>query len=695
MPAAPLKAVLMAAALALAPGWSSGAENAFLASSPFPSRPAPRGATLFTKLAPERTGVRVENRYDDPRMWGSLYQEFEGGSVGTGVAIGDFDGDGRPDIFVVTKTDGCRLYRNLGNYTFEDVTEKAGVGGEKGVWNAGATFVDINNDGRLDLYVCRYNAPNLLYVNQGDGTFREMAHAYGLDVRDASVMAGFCDYDRDGRLDVYITTNILDATAHPGGQRGHLLHNNGNGTFTDVTEAAGISGESQSHSAMWWDFDNDGWPDLYVANDYGVPDKLYRNNRDGTFTNVIDSVLSRTSYYSMGSDLGDVDNDGRIDLLVADMAATSRRKDQHSIAESRERSVDWPAQTAPKYPRSALYLNTGTGRCLEAAQLAGIAATDWTWSVRLEDLDNDGWLDLFVTNGFNRDPNPDVNSRSMNVESAAERIRILKDSPVLQERHLAFRNKGDLAFEEVSAAWGLDQKGVAFGAAFGDLGGTGNLDLVYTNYEGTVSILRNDCDSGHRINVELRGTASNRFGVGSVVRVESALGLQVRPLVLARGYMSSSEPMLHFGLGADTAVRRMTVTWPNGRQQVFENLPADRRYRVTEPPGAPQAAPAPEAPPARFVTVPPASGNPPLSREEEIDETYLQKLIPLRLNRRGPALAVADLLGNGREEAVIGATTLDPQHVVAATGPASYAAADGPVVRHPPADDGPLLLLDV
>ena len=229
-----------------------------LSSKPFANPPRARGKTMFARLEPEDTGVRTENRYDDPKMWGELYHEFEDGSIGTGVAIGDYDGDGRPDLYVVSKTGGCRLFRNLGGYKFEDVTEKAGVGAEPGVWNCGATFVDINNDGLLDIYVCRFNAPNLLYINQGDGTFKEMAHAYGLDVKDSSVMAAFCDYDRDGWLDVYIATNLLDYARHPAGQRGYLFHNNRNGTFTNVTESAGISGEAQSHSATWWDFDNDG-----------------------------------------------------------------------------------------------------------------------------------------------------------------------------------------------------------------------------------------------------------------------------------------------------------------------------------------------------------------------------------------------------------------------------------------------------
>ncbi|HUJ43135.1 MAG TPA: FG-GAP-like repeat-containing protein [Opitutaceae bacterium] len=656
---------------------------------------------MFVQLPAEETGVRTENRYNDPRMFGDLYQEFEGGSIGTGVAIGDYDGDGRPDIFVVSKTESCRLFRNLGDFRFEDVTEKAVVGDKgaaAGIWKHGVTFVDVNNDGRLDIYVCRYNAPNLLYVNQGDGTFKEMAHAYGLDVKDASVMASFCDYDRDGWLDVYITTNLLDNTKQPNGRRGYLFHNNGDGTFTNVTDRAGIAGEGCSHSATWWDYDNDGWPDLYVANDYGTPDKLYHNNRDGTFSDVIDRVVPHTSFYSMGSDLGDVNNDGLIDFLVADMATTTHRKDQNSIAEARERVVEVEnSPAAPKYHRSALYLNTGMGRCLEAAYLAGIAHTDWTWSPRLEDLDNDGRLDLFVTNGFNRDPNPDVYSRMVNAESLAERNRIMYDSPVLVETHLAFRNLGDLRFEDVGAAWGLDQKGVSFGAAFGDLGGDGNLDLVYSNFQNGVSLFRNDNDTGHRVIIDLRGTVSNRFGVGAMVRIESALGAQVRQLWLARGYSSSSEPMVHFGLGDDTVIKHLTVTWPSGHVQTFMNLPVDRRYTITEPPAPAPSRPSEESPPphGQFTEVSQTAGLTLLSREEPVDESSLQRFVPVRLNRRGPALALGDVDGSGRDAIVVGATTMDPRRVLHRAAPGQFTTADAPALAmSAEINDGPLLLFD-
>ena len=657
---------------------------------------------MFVQLPPDVTGVRTENRYADPKMWGEHYQEFLFGALGTGVAIGDYDGDGRPDLFVVSKTESCRLFRNLGGWRFEDVTDQAGVGDKgaaAGIWKQGATFVDVNNDGRLDIYVCRFNAPNLLYINQGDGTFKEMAHAYGLDVTDASGMAAFCDYDRDGRLDVYIATNLLNSATHPNGQRGYLFHQNPDGTFTNVTDRAGIRGESQSHSATWWDYDNDGWPDLYVANDYGVPDKLYHNNRDGTFTDAIDRVVPRTSFASMGSDLGDVNNDGLIDFLVADMATTTHEKDQRSEADLRSRTEESPdgSTMTPKYRRSALLLNTATGRCLEAAFLAGIAATDWTWSPRFEDLDNDGRLDLFVTNGMFVEQNLDINARMMTAESTAERVRIMRESPVLAESHLAYRNRGELRFDNVGAAWGLDRKGISFGSAFGDLDGDGNLDIVYANYRDNVTILRNDCDTGHRVTIDLRGTVSNRFGVGALVRIETAAGPQVRQLWLARGYMSSSEPMVHFGLGEDTNIRSLIINWPSGLVQTFTNLPVDRHFTITEPPGpAPTlSTEVPPRPAGQFGEVSQAAGLALRSQEEPIDEIAQQRLLPIRLNRRGPGVAIGDVNGDGLDDVITGGTTLTPLRVMLGSTSGQFVGADTSALLPAGAvDDGPLLLFD-
>ena len=732
-----VRCAVLGTCLALA--GSAGADDTGtpgLQGHPLAPRSGPRGPTLFASIAPESSGVVSENNYADPEMWGRRAREFDLGGIGCGVAIGDYDGDGRPDLFVVSKTESCRLFRNLGDWRFEDVTAAAGVGDTGAaarVWKQGATFADVNNDGHLDLYLCRFNAPNLLYLNQGDGTFREAAVEAGLGLSSASVMATFGDYDRDGWLDVFVQTNVLDATARPEGERDHLYRNNGDGTFTDVTAEAGVApGPTHGNSALWWDHDGDGWIDLFVANDFGVPDALFRNNGDPAgprFTDVIAQVAPCVPYSSMGSDLGDVDSDGRLDLYVTDMAATTHTKDHRTMAETRTR-MRAPAPDSGEvrqFPFSALLLNTGTGRFLEAARLAGLEATDWTWSPRWEDLDGDGRVDLHVTNGMYREiHNMDLIGRRTMAGSPSAAGQVVKGSPVLAEANLAFRNLGGLRFENVSGAWGLDQLGVSFGSALGDLDGDGDLDLVHVNYQAGATLLRNDSDSGHRVVCALRGTRSNRSGIGAEVTVETATaGRQVRVVTLARGFMSGSEPVAHFGLGDDTTLRRLTVRWPSGVVQAFADIAADQRLIITEPGEAalddvnegagggadttshakrvsrPLATPAAgssvghDATPY-FVEVGDAVGLRWSAEEEEYDEFLDQRLLPMTFDRRGPALAVGTIDGGGRESVVIGGTTRQALRVLTPEGTGRWTLAPAAVADGEPpfVNDGPLLLFD-
>jgi hypothetical protein len=341
-------------------------------------------------------------------------------------------------------------------------------------------------------------------------------------------------------------------------------------------------------------------------------------------------------------------------------------------------------------------LNTGTGRCLEAAFLAGIDATDWTWSPRFEDLDNDGRLDLFVTNGMNREQtNTDLLARALADGTSMGYVRIMRGSPVLAEANLAYRNLGDLRFQNVSSAWGLNQMGVSFGAAFGDLDADGDLDLVYANYERGVTVLRNDCPSGHRVVIALRGTQSNRFGVGAVVRLESAAGIQVRQLWLARGYKSCSEPVVHFGLGDDARIDRLIVAWPSGIVQTLTGLTADQRYTITESAAPGVLSTAVQQPVlGQFEDVTEAIGLALRSREKTENETSTQPLLPHRLNGRGPAIAVGSSGGGGQDDVVIGGTTLDPLRVLRRGTTGRFVPDAGFVASGTPVDDGPLLLFD-
>lgn len=670
--------------------------------------PAP-GKTLFTRLDAAQLGLPVQNPYDDPTMWAQRYREYMGGGMGSGVAAGDFDGDGKVDLYVSTKTRPGRLYRNLGGWKFEDVTDAAGLS-EQGswfdrikstvssdapaIWRQGAVFADVNNDGRPDLYVCRNRAPNLLYVNQGDGTFREEAAERGLALVDGSVVGAFADYDRDGWLDVFILTNQMEGT-EPTGRPDRLFRNTGDGQYVEVTQPAGIAGETFGHAATWFDYDGDGWPDLHVANDFAGADHLYRNNRDGTFTNVINAVAPHVPYSAMGVDAADVNNDGHFDLLIADMATTTRERDRRGLAASRDDvlMMGTRAGAVPQYLRNTLLLNTGRGVFREAAIWAGLAATDWTWSLRFEDFDLDGWTDLHVTNGMVREANnSDLLVRMMGALSDKERIAVMKSSPVLAESNLAYRNLRGEGFAPVTAEWGLGEVGVSFGAATADLDHDGDLDLVYLNYDGGLSVFRNDVTAGHRVIVRLHGTRSNRFGAGAVVRVESAsTGRQARTLIIARGYASGSDLVAHFGLGADPKISRLTVEWPSGVRQELTDLDAGFAYTITEQ-GEPAKA-APPAPAALFTTRSEAPG---LALTDESPLALPDKeqvFLPFRTDRGGPGLAVADVDGDGHDDIYLGATTGSPARLLRWRD-GTYAAEPPRGVAPGTVEDGPPLFLD-
>ncbi|MEN9404931.1 MAG: hypothetical protein RL091_3634 [Verrucomicrobiota bacterium] len=606
-------------------------------------------APLFTLVPASESGIDTVNRYDDPEMWGRRYAEFTGGAVGTGIAVGDYDQDGLPDIYVVNKIGPNRLYRQKAPFVFEDATAAAGVTGGKG-WGTGATFVDIDGDGWLDLYVCQLNAPSLYYHNNGNGTFTERAAAAGIAVVAGSVIGAFDDYDRDGHLDLFLLTNLGDAARASGGDPDRLFHNNGDGTFTDLTVASGIvSAADRGHSATWWDADNDGWADLYVANDFDAPDHLYHNNRDGTFTDLASTALPHLPWYAMGSDFGDIDNDGQFDLFVADMAATTHLKRQTfslaqgTAAESMARQV--PAQ----YALNTLYRNTGNGRFLEIARLAGVDQTDWTWSPVFGDFDNDGWQDLFVTNGMVRDlSNSDLIGKLRRTDSPAQAVAIVRRSPVLQEENRLFRNTGRLHFEDVTTDWGVRDLGVSFGAVSADFDGDGDLDLSYTNFDRPPSLYRNNSQA-NRIAVRLHGRGANPFAVGARLFATTSAGRQSCRITLSHGALSSTPAEALFGLGNDQKITKLEIFWPGGRSTVAEALQANHRYTFQEPVEDAHAATPVLPPPDKplFADVTARTGLGFEHRNLPFDEFRDQRLLPLRQQSLDAGLAFGDANGDG------------------------------------------------
>ncbi|RZM19062.1 MAG: CRTAC1 family protein, partial [Pedobacter sp.] len=538
---------------------------------------------LFNLLDPDYSNVTFNNVLKEDFDNNILnYQAFYNGG---GVAVGDINGDGLEDLYFSGNMTGNKLYFNRGNMQFVDITDIAGVSGRDESWKNGVNMADVNGDGQLDIYVCYSgkgdgaSRKNQLFIHQGlnaDGmpTFKDQAEAYGLADSSYSTQSIFFDLDRDGDLDmllvnenIRVLSNLDDVTIRElQGQydplSGTKLFRNDDGHFSDVSKEAGLNGSTLSYglAAGVSDINGDGWPDIYVSNDYAVPDFLYINNGDGTFTDQLRSTLEQITLFSMGNDIVDVNNDGLPDIFTLDMLPEDNKRQKLLAGLDNYESFNINLRNGfyYQYMRNMLHVNNGNGTFSEVGQLAGISNTDWSWAPLFADYDNDGWKDLFVTNGYMRDfTNMDVIKYNANyfksINGSVEPkhvLDMLNNMPSSDVKNYIYKNNGNLTFSNKGFDWGINAPSNSNGAVYADLDNDGNLDLIVNNINKAAYIYKNKGDSSqHYLKVKLVGQHKNTAGFGAKVTIYAGGQMQFLEQMPSKGYLSSVSPVLHFGLG--------------------------------------------------------------------------------------------------------------------------------------------------
>lgn len=637
---------------------------------------------LFRELSPEKTGVNFNNklRYSDSLTILDFEYMFNGG----GVALCDVNNDSLTDIFFTGNMVTCRLYLNKGGLQFEDITETSGIRTEG--WVNGVAVVDINQDGYPDFYISKagprntdpHKMKNLFFINNGNNTFTEKAAEMNLDDDGYDVQAAFFDYDKDGDLDVYILRNgfvnynrntaRIKQTDGQAPSTGKLFRNDGNLKFTNVSNEAGITIEGFGLGVSICDINNDNWPDIYVSNDFLTDDLLYINNKNGTFTNQSKQSLHHLTYNGMGNDVADINNDGLNDIVVVDMLPPDNKHWKQTMMgnsyDQFQQDVHYGYQ--PQYVRNTLQLNNGNKSFSEIGQLAGVQATDWSWAPLLADYDNDGWKDLFITNGYRQDItnldfiNYGKQALFMGTPEAnrKERLTELKNVPGIYIHNFIYKNNGDLTFKDVSESWGMTAPSYSNGAAYADLDNDGDLDLVINNLDQPASIYENQQNKIHPDNawfrVRFKGAPGNREGLGAKVWLWQKGIMQYNFFSPYRGYLSSVEPFLHFGV-QNGVIDSIKIKWPDDKEQLLKNIPAKQLFVADY-----KNALAPSHDDKTFSdtsTLFSTDDRPKINflhKEDEFVDFKIQALLPHMHSTEGPGLSVGDINGDGLEDFYVG-----------------------------------------